>query len=422
MNRTQLAPGIHITTLPGTQFKRCRITLQLTVPAKRSTATAAALLPLVMERGYADCPDMTQLSKHLARLYGAGLAVNSSMSGANRVFTVSVCGIKDEFALDGEDLTAAYTNLVLGVLLRPHLKNGLFCKEEMDVEKEQLRQALLSEMNDKRTYCLRQAQRRFFGDTPAGIEAGGYLEEIDAVTPQTLTAVYRDMLQNAAIEVVCTGANAQTVSTALQAALHIIVRTPCTPARPAAMPAQAEDAVNEPMDTEQGKLCMVFTGGQTPPLAQLPALRVAVAMFGGTATSRLFTNVREKQSLCYYCGARYAYNTAAMVVNSGIEHQNAARAKAAILAELHSLVNGEISAQELDDAKRSIVNSVLSVADSIGGTESWYLAEIERGTLQAPHEAAEAINAVTPQQAKAALASLSLSVSYCITKEEVAHA
>jgi hypothetical protein len=30
------------------------------------------VLPLVLERGYADCPDMTRLTKKLAKLYGAG--------------------------------------------------------------------------------------------------------------------------------------------------------------------------------------------------------------------------------------------------------------------------------------------------------------------------------------------------------------
>lgn len=34
--------------------------------------------PLVLERGYAGCPDMTELSRKLARLYGADLGVDQS--------------------------------------------------------------------------------------------------------------------------------------------------------------------------------------------------------------------------------------------------------------------------------------------------------------------------------------------------------
>ena len=62
LERKQLAPGVCITTLDASKFNRCRITLHLRFPAKRESATDAAVLALVLERGYAACPDMTALS------------------------------------------------------------------------------------------------------------------------------------------------------------------------------------------------------------------------------------------------------------------------------------------------------------------------------------------------------------------------
>ena len=139
MKRENLAPGVFLNTLDAQKFNRCRITIRFQYPACRETATASAVLPLVLERCCADYPDMTLLSRRLAKLYGADLSVDNSTNGANRVLTVSVTGIKDEFALEGEDLTAEYADLVFGVAFRPYLVNGRFDEEALAIERGKLR-------------------------------------------------------------------------------------------------------------------------------------------------------------------------------------------------------------------------------------------------------------------------------------------
>ena len=121
LKRTEIAPGVHLSWDPAPKFNRCRISLHFAFPAKRETATAHALLPLVMERGYADCPDMTQMTKKLARLYGADLTVDARPLGANHNLCVSATGIKNRFALEGEDLTREYAALALGTAFHPRL-------------------------------------------------------------------------------------------------------------------------------------------------------------------------------------------------------------------------------------------------------------------------------------------------------------
>lgn len=423
MKRENLAPGVFLNTLDAQKFNRCRITIRFQYPACRETATASAVLPLVLERCCADYPDMTLLSRRLAKLYGADLSVDNSTNGANRVLTVSVTGIKDEFALEGEDLTAEYADLVFGVAFRPYLVNGRFDEEAVAIERGKLRQQLQAEVNDKRLYCVRQARRRFFGDSLAGVERDGYLEEVDGVTPQLLTQVYEEMLCKASIEVTAIGAKDETVRRLLLAALEGRKREWQAPLPGLFMPRQQPDHQVETMDMVQAKLCLLFTAGRCTGAQEIAASRLAMALYGGSVTSRLFLNVREKQSLCYYCSSSYTSVTGCMMVDSGVEPANAQKAEAAILKELVQLCDGPITDEEMEDCRRGLLSSLESVEDSLSGLEGWYFAEIARGgPVSTPAQARAALEQVTKEQVRQVLRQFTLSVSYLLTPEVNDHA
>lgn len=175
----------------------------------------------------------------------------------------------------------------------------------------------------------------------------------------------------------------------------------------------------ECFDTVQAKLCMLFTLGEPMRPDQMAAVRLAMALYGGSVTSRLFLNVRERDHLCYYCASSFQSFTGSMAVNSGVEHADAARAEAAILKELDDLRTGPITDEELEDCRLSLLSGMAGIEDSLGGIETWYYMEVLRGSgLQTPDEARAALRAVTKEDVRAILRQLSLSVSYLLTREE----
>lgn len=418
MKRINLAQGAHVTVLPAEQFNRCRISINFIWRASRERATAEAVLPLVMERGYADCPDMTELSKRLARLYGAALSVDGTMSGQNRVLTVSVSGIKDRFALENEKLSREYAEIAFGTAFRPYIVDGVLDADAVKIEKEQLRELLVGEINEKRSYCIRQARRKLYGDCPAGVERNGYLEELDGLTAADVTAAYHNMLQHAQIEVYVLGADEEEVKQSLSDALAKIERTPDTMPAPVVFSRENPEYYEEPMSTVQGKLCMMFTPKESFTQDDLSALRVASAIFGGLPTSRLFQNVREKQSLCYYCASSFTSLTNVLCVDSGIEHGNAQKTQDSILHELEMLAQHPVEQRELDEAKLALTNQLAAVGDTLRGLENWYFAERMRGGEKTPQEVAREVNAVTAQDVQRMMSRFSLAVSYTLTKGE----
>ena len=422
MRRSQIAPGVHLSYDAAQKFNRCRISIHFAFPARRETATAHALLPLVLERGYADCPDMTRLTKKLAKLYGADLTVDARPMGCSHNLCVSITGIKDQFALEGEKLTQEYAALALGTAFHPYFVGSTFDPEAVGIEKQMLKKALEDEVNDKRLYCQRQANREFFGASPAGIRQEGYLEEVDGLTPETLTAAYREMLETAQIELLilgCGEAETQAVTQALLGELAAVARRPVPLCENLAMPRHEAVRKTECFDTVQAKLCMLFTLGEPMQPDQMAAVRLAMALYGGSVTSRLFLNVRERDHLCYYCSSSFQSFTGSMAVNSGVEHADAARAEQAILKELDDLRTGPITEEELEDCRLSLLSGMAGIEDSLGGIETWYYMEVLRGgAVQTPDEARAALRAVTREDVRAILRQLTLSVSYLLTREE----
>ena len=191
-----------------------------------------------------------------------------------------------------------------------------------------------------------------------------------------------------------------------------------------------QDAVRrvECFDTVQAKLCMLFTLGVPMRPDQMAAVRLAMALYGGSVTSRLFLNVRERDHLCYYCSSSFQSFTGSMAVNSGVEHADAARAEQAILKELADLCTGPITDEEFEDCRRGLLSGMNGVEDSLGGIESWYYIEVLRAgansaaPIQSPEQARNALRAVTKDEVRDILRRLTLSVSYLLTKEDTAHA
>ena len=160
-----------------------------------------------------------------------------------------------------------------------------------------------------------------------------------------------------------------------------IRRDPRPFAAPVAMPATPLRHFKEEIPgLTQAKLCMLFTTGEANPNPpSVSILRVAMSVLGGSATSRLFRNVREKQSLCYYCGSAAQRATGVMMIDSGVEPGKEQQAEAAIIAELEGLKNGPITQEEVDDCRRGLLSSMDALGDS--------LAALETGTTARSHAA-----------------------------------
>jgi predicted Zn-dependent peptidase len=155
--------------------------------------------------------------------------------------------------------------------------------------------------------------------------------------------------------------------------------------------------VNEKCPAVQGKLSLGFRMGTILGEADYKGLPVFLEMYANSPVSKLFMNVREKLSLCYYCRAIPEGMKGIMVVTSGIEVENKEKAQAEILAQLESVRNGDFTDDELILAKKSLKNAYSELNDSPIALEGWYLTRRLAGIHDTPESVCNDFMSVTKE-------------------------
>ena len=177
--------------------------------------------------------------------------------------------------------------------------------------------------------------------------------------------------------------------------------------------------VEEAMDVSQGKLALGFrTGGLTGGEEDYPALTMCNAIFGGTTLSKLFMNVREKLSLCYYASSMMEKMKGLVLVSSGIEFDKYQTAKDEILAQLKAIQDGQIETWELEGVRRTLIGGYLSTLDDQGRQEEFWLGQAAAGLDTTIEELAAQFETVTREQVAAAARQLVLDTIYFLKGKE----
>ena len=414
-HRTEILPGVYLTAVQSDKFKTGCFSLNLLRPMKKEEAAANALIPSVLLRGSETCPDIASISAKLDELYGASVGTLVRKKGEVQLVGFYCNYVQDEYV--DEPVFAPLMAFLAELLLNPRLENGAFPEAVVDSEKLNLENAMLSRINDKRTYAASQLIRTMCAGQPYGIPRIGEPEDLKNITAKSLYAHYRDLLATSRVELFYMGSlSPEAVTKVLQAALaelpraEVFVPVGTTPA-PQARPVQEK---TERLDVTQGKLSLGFFTDITAKDPRYPALVLAATVFGGGATSKLFTNVREKMSLCYYASASFEKFKGVLSVSSGVEFSKLETAKTEILRQLEACKAGDITDDELESARGYLVSDLKIAMDSPGRLDDYYMGQIlleQDGTME---DLASAIARVTKQEAADAIQALRLDTIYAL--------
>ena len=400
--RKEILPGVWLTALENDKFKTGCLSISLLTQLDRETAAMNALIPYVLRRGIRNHTDMQALATELDGLYGSYIEPVVRKIGEIQCIGFLASFADDKYLPDGSGVFESIANLCGEILLAPCTKGGLLLPEYVDSEKEKLLDSIRSRLNDKRAWALHRLIEQMCCYEPFAVSRLGTEDTAENIYYQKLTKHYRSLIMTCPIEIFyCGSLGADTVAEKLSDAFSGMPRGEIdydigTDIRMNAVEESVRE-FNDELCVTQGKLVMGYRLGDCMEDPDIAALYVFNAVFGGCVTSKLFMNVREKLSLCYYASSLVDLHKGLMIVSSGVDFDKFGAAKDEICAQLDAIKRGEVTADELLAAKKSVASDLRATLDSQYNLEGFYLANTIDGLDFDPEELAEAVECVELQ-------------------------
>lgn len=418
---TQLSNGAEGVFIKNDRFNTTLVSYNFYMPLRAETAAHYALLPFMLTTCCDKYPDFSKLNFKLSKLYGANLSASAEKVGDFQLIKIAISVIDDRFSLDGEKLSDSAIELLNRLVFEPKVKDGAFYDEDIAREKRKAVEHIRGEISEKRIYARKRLIEEMYKGKPYGVSKCGTEEEVEKITGQSLYKAWREVLSHAFLRV-------NVISRSMPNGLFDVVSQKlseidrenitgspvCTPTEKA----KKVNTVTENLDIAQGKLVMGFSSETYGDEESTAALSVMCDIFGGGPYSRLFSNVREKMSLCYYCSASSVKAKGLIMVDSGVEKENAETAQKEILNQLEIIKKGEFTDTEFDSSIKGMADSLNSYNDSQGLLDVWYSVKIFKDKLLSPEDSAELLCSVTRDDVVRAAKGVNLHTVYKLLPKE----
>ena len=416
----EILPYTNLTCVCSDQFKTGCISVNLITQLRKETASRNALIPRVLLRGTAYHPDMLSLSKAMDELYGTRVIPLVRKKGEMQCIGLFADFVDDDFLPRGAEQLENVASLLGELLLSPKTYGGLLIGEYVESERKNLVDEIRATMNDKRQYASDRLLKLMCAGEDYGVGSLGDEKSAAEISAMSLTRQYQHILATSRIEIFyCGSAPAARVEAALKSALAALPRSGEAEYAGTEVllspPADEPRRFTEELDVTQGKLSVGFRVGKSMLTPSYPALMVFNALYGGSVTSKLFLNVRERLSLCYYAGSALDKLKGVMVVSSGVEFHKAEDALREILAQLDAVKRGEISDEELKNARLAVVNAIRSSMESPYGLELLYFDQAVSDFKCTPEELAGLADTVTADEVRAVAVGVQLDTVFFLT-------
>lgn len=384
--------------------------------------TSTALTPFVLRRGTVSYPETRAFREQLEQLYGAGFGFDVYKRGDYQIVHFRMDTINDSFVKSPESLLRSSFAFLGEAFTQPVLENGAFRKSYVQTERDTVRKKLESIVNDKIRYAAERCIEVMCKNEPYRLHPLGERKDLDGITPEGLYESYQKWLQESVLDLYVVGDTSLDEVKTLVEEHFKLNRTESRDYVPSITRTAANETqtVVEKLDINQGKLNMGLRSTITYGDDEYAAALLYNGILGGYPHSKLFVNVREKESLAYYASSRYDGHKGIATIQSGIEVQNFEKAVDIIRQQLDDMAKGAISDIEMTQTKAMIRNVIKEMQDSAFEMIAYDFNRTLSGRERTPDELLKQVESIAVDDVKQAASAFSLDTIYFLKgqKEE----
>ena len=416
--KEEIKKGITIHKINTNKFKTNLFAVFIATPLKRESVTKNALITSILRRGSKNIPSQDIISKKLEEMYGATFDCGIEKTGDNQIIKFYLESINEEFLPEKEELTKKSLNILFDIIFNPLIQDEGFKKDYFETEKQNLKRIIESKIDNKRAYSFERCIEEMFKNEPYGLYKFGYVEDLDKITPKDLYEQYKKLISNSKIDIFISGEqkdnriidmvkeNEKIKNLNERDAEYIR-----TSEKTKKIDVKEPQTIEEHMQVGQGNLVMGLDINADMDDSKYIA-SVYNAILGGGANSKLFQNVREKQSLAYTAASTYRRQKNVIFIRCGIEIKNYEKALNTIKEQLKDIENGEFSDDDINNSKELISESIRSISAEQDTEISYYYGQELSDTFTTIEEYIEKINKVTKEQIEEIAKNININTVY----------
>ncbi len=401
--KKEVKQGISLHNINTNKFKTNLYAVFLATPLNRENVTKNALLTAVLRRGTKNIKSQDLISKKLEEMYGASFDCGIEKTGDNQIIKFYLETINEAFLPEKDELDKKCIELLFDIILNPLVENDGFKPEYVESEKEKLKQIIEGKIDNKRAYSFERCIEEMFKNEPYGLYKFGYVEDLDKITPQNLYEHYQELIKKCKIDIFVSGNLKENDMNSLiennAEIKRLEARTPEyieNKENSDKIPVRKENVVEEKMQVGQGNLVIGLSSNSQIENEKF-VMSVYNAILGGGANSKLFQNVREKNSLAYTAGSTFRRQKNTIFIRCGIEIENYQKALDTIKEQIEDIKNGKFTEDDIENAKKLIIASVKGISSEQDTEITYYYGQELSDTFTTIEDYVTKINNVTKE-------------------------
>ena len=375
--KTEIKKGINLHLINTEKFKTNLLSVFITTKLSKETVTKNALIPMVLKRGSKNMTTSEKISENLEEMYGADFNCGVEKTGDNQVLKFYLETLNDEYLPEKENLLEKSIATILELIFNPYTENESFKEEYVNGEKENLKQIIEGKKDSKDRYAYERCIEEMYKDQPYGLYKYGYIEELEKIDNKNLHEYYKKMINESKIDIFLSGKIEEDAETIIKENENIkkldsreyeIIITDNNNQN------KEVKEITENTQISQGKL-VIGLDVKVENKKQKYAALLYNAILGGTPTSKMFQNVREKESLAYTAASNYIRNKDIILIRCGIEIENYEKALNLTKKQIEDMKNGEFSEENIQNAKANIISNIRAIPDEQDTQITYYFGQ-----------------------------------------------
>ncbi len=378
-NEIDIKNGIKLHTIKTEKFKTNLIAVMLTTKLDRKNITKNALIPAVLRRGTKFMQTQEEINKKMEDMYGASFDCGLDKTGDNQILKFYMETVNNEFLpQDAENMIKSSIEKIFEIIFNPYLENGVFKKEYVEQEKENIKQIIDGKIDSKARYALDRCIEEMYKNEPFGLYKFGYVEDLKDINEKNLYEYYLELIKTCKIDIYISGIVDENIHNIIKQNENIEKLEERKPdfKEFELVKKENEEAkeIQESMEVTQGKLIIGLDVNILDKDARYKIM-IYNSLLGGSANSKLFQNVREKASLAYTASSSYYRFKNNIFINCGIDIPNYQKALEIIKKQIEDMKNGDFTDEEIENAKNGIIASIKTIDDEQDTEITYYFGQ-----------------------------------------------